>query len=83
LHQDPASANCSPASMASRLRELAHQRIVDSFRAQLRNGGPGPSDEDLQSFARLAWLEHTLMRPRADSSQACRRAPGELLDRVS
>jgi hypothetical protein len=83
LLQDPASDNCSPSNTASRLRELAHHRIVDAFRAQLQQAGPGPSDDDLQSFARLAWLEHALVRHPARSPQACRPAPGERVDSVS
>ncbi|MDM0107579.1 hypothetical protein QTH97_21705 [Variovorax sp. J22R24] len=50
----------SAAATASRAREMAHERIVLAFRNQLQRQGPGPSDADLQSFARLALVERAL-----------------------
>jgi hypothetical protein len=88
LHQDPASDDRSATSIASRLRQLAHDRIVEAFRAQVTQGGPGPSDEALQNFARLAWIEHYLKRNADVDSSAYRRlaaevAAGEFADRLS
>ncbi|MDM0075224.1 hypothetical protein QTH90_12570 [Variovorax sp. J2P1-59] len=48
------------AATARRSREQAHDRIVLAFRDQLQRLGPGPSDDDLQSFARLALVEQAL-----------------------
>ncbi len=45
------------STSATRARELAQDRIVLAFRAQLEGAGPGPSDADVQCFARLALVE--------------------------
>lgn len=47
---------------ATRARELAQERIVLAFRSQLEGVGPGPSDADLQCFARLALVEKALQK---------------------
>lgn len=47
---------------ATRLRESAQATIVRSFRDYLESGGPGPTDEELQTFARLAVAEQRLQR---------------------
>jgi hypothetical protein len=52
----------SMVSKASHMRELAQDRIVRAFRSQIDGQGAGPSDEDLQSFARLALVEDALRR---------------------
>ena len=52
----------SAAATARLAREMAHDRIVLAFRNQVQRQGPGPSDGDLQSFARLALVEHTLRK---------------------
>lgn len=48
------------ASTATHMRELAQQRIVVAFRAEVQGMGPGPTDADLQSFARLTLVEESL-----------------------
>ena len=50
------------ATVATRARELAEQRIVAAFRTYLHEHGPGPTDSDLQIFAKLAVVEHALQR---------------------
>ena len=50
------------ATTASRAREFAQQRIVLAFRQQLEDLGPGPTDADIQSFARLALVEKALQK---------------------
>jgi hypothetical protein len=50
----------SAAATARLGREMVHDRIVLAFRDQLQRQGPGPTDADLQSFARLALVERTL-----------------------
>lgn len=47
---------------ATRARELAQDRIVRAFRSQLEGAGPGPSDADVQSFARFALVEKALQK---------------------
>ena len=47
---------------AMRVRKAVQARIVEAFRRQLVGAGPGPSDEDLLMFARLAITEQRLMR---------------------
>jgi hypothetical protein len=47
---------------AMRVRKAVQARIVHAFRRQLEGAGPGPSDEDLLMFARLAIAEQRLMR---------------------
>lgn len=47
---------------ASQARELAQDRIVLAFRSQLEGAGPGPSDADVQCFARLALVERALQK---------------------
>ena len=47
---------------ATRARERAHDRIVIAFRSQLEGAGPGPSDADVQCFARLALVEKALQK---------------------
>ena len=47
---------------ATRARELAEQKIVAAFRIYLCEHGPGPTDSDLQIFAKLAVVEHALQR---------------------
>ncbi|GAA4357714.1 hypothetical protein GCM10023165_51970 [Variovorax defluvii] len=49
---------------AVRVRKAVQARIVEAFRRQLEGAGPGPSDEDLLMFARLAVAEQRLV-PRA------------------
>jgi hypothetical protein len=47
---------------AASLRESAQATIVRSFRAYLDGCGSGPTDEDLQTFARIAVAEQRLQR---------------------
>lgn len=47
---------------AMRVRKAVQARIVEAFRRHLEGAGPGPSDEDLLMFARLAVAEQRLMR---------------------
>ena len=56
------SALEAASSTATRARELAQNRIVSAFRSQLEGAGPGPSDADVQSFARLALVERALRK---------------------
>jgi hypothetical protein len=48
------------AHTATHARELAQQRIVMAFRAYVHGQGPGPTDSELQIFAKLAVVEHAL-----------------------
>jgi len=50
------------STTATQARELAQNRIVRAFRSQLEGAGPGPSDADVQSFARLALVERALRK---------------------
>ncbi|WP_157731201.1 hypothetical protein [Variovorax sp. HW608] len=50
------------STTATRARELAQNRIVSAFRSQLEGAGPGPSDAQVQSFARLALVERALQK---------------------
>ena len=61
---------------ATRLRERAQARIVDSFRAHLA-GGPEPADEDLAIFAKLAAEEQRLTDLRDAPAQADAQQPVE------
>lgn len=47
---------------AMRAREAVHARIVCAFRQSIEGLGPGPTDLDLQLFARLAVHEQRLKR---------------------
>ncbi|WP_179106957.1 hypothetical protein [Variovorax sp. KK3] len=47
---------------AVRVRKAMQARIVRAFRRHLAGQGPGPSDEELLIFARLAVAEQRLMR---------------------
>ena len=49
------------AATASGTRALAHERIVCEFRKQLQGEGPGPTEADLQCFARLVLVETALL----------------------
>lgn len=53
--------------VATTLREAAQASIVRSFRAYVDGDGPGPSDENLQTFARLVVNEQRLRRLYANS----------------
>ncbi|VTU34778.1 hypothetical protein [Variovorax sp. PBL-E5] len=59
---EASAASADAAHAATRMREMAQQRIVDTFRRQLDDEGPGPTDDELQSFARLALVEQALHR---------------------
>lgn len=48
------------AHTATHARRLAEQRIVAAFRAYVHGQGPGPTDSELQIFAKLAVVEHAL-----------------------
>lgn len=50
------------AATASDTRALAHARIVSEFRKQLQGEGPGPTEADLQSLARLVLVETALLQ---------------------
>lgn len=50
------------AASATDTRHLAQERIVVAFRQQLQGEGPGPTDADLQSFARLVLVENALLK---------------------
>lgn len=64
---DPA-AGATPeevlVAQALAARQLAHDRIVLAYREQLCGNGPGPTEGDLQAFARLVLVEQTLVRLR-------------------
>ena len=45
---------------AMRVRKVMQDRIVVAFRRQIEGSGPGPTDEALQMFARLAVAEQRL-----------------------
>lgn len=47
---------------ATRSRELAQDRIVRAFRSQLEGAGSGPSDAEVQSFARFVLVEKALQK---------------------
>ncbi|WP_143694740.1 hypothetical protein [Variovorax sp. JS1663] len=47
---------------AMRVRKAVQARIVEAFRRHLEGSGPGPTDEALLMFARLAVAEQRLMR---------------------
>jgi hypothetical protein len=66
-------------------REVMHSQIVSAFRQDIAGAGPGPSDQDLQLFARFAVAEARLRRGfrrakvvapvRARASRVCRSHP--------
>jgi len=45
-------------------RRLAHDRIVFAYREQLCGNGPGPTEGDLQAFARHVLVEQSHVRLR-------------------
>lgn len=45
---------------AMRVRKIVQARIVVAFRRQIAGCGPGPTDEELRMFARLAVAEQRL-----------------------
>ncbi len=47
---------------AARVRKAMQARIVHAFRRHLAGLGPGPSEEELLAFARVAVAEERLMR---------------------
>jgi hypothetical protein len=47
---------------AANAREAVQERIVNAFRRDVEGTGPGPSEFDLQLFARLAVAEQRLKR---------------------
>lgn len=47
---------------AVRVRKAVQDRIVSAFRRHLDGAGPGPTDEELLKFARLAVAEQRLGR---------------------
>jgi hypothetical protein len=47
---------------ATQVRGLAQDRIVQAFGDHLRGAGTGPTDEELQSFARFALVEAALQK---------------------
>lgn len=47
---------------AKRVRKAVQARIVRAFRKYIEGAGPGPTDEELLTFARLAVAEHRLER---------------------
>jgi hypothetical protein len=50
---------------AAQMRERSQDRIVAAFRQQIDGEGAGPTDEDLQAFARLTAVEEALRRSRS------------------
>ena len=61
--RDAGALQARKAWMAAvRVRKAVQARIVEAFRRHLEGAGPGPSDEDLLMFARLAVAEQRLMR---------------------
>lgn len=61
---DGSSDDASMVGKATQMRLLAQDRIVHAFRKQLQGQGPGPTDDDLQCFARMALVEEALQRLR-------------------
>ena len=59
---------------AANAREAVQARIVSAFRRDVEGTGPGPSEFDLQLFARLAVTERRLKRSfgRAKVQPPCR-----------
>ena len=53
-----------PIAQAVAARRLAHDRIVFAYREQLCGNGPGPTEGDLQAFARHVLAEQTHVRLR-------------------
>ena len=51
-------------AQASAARRLAHDRIVFAYREQLCGKGPGPTEGDLQAFARHVLVEQAHVRRR-------------------
>jgi hypothetical protein len=47
---------------AVRAREAVQKRIVQAFRCDVEGTGPGPSESDLELFARLAVAEQRMKR---------------------
>ena len=54
-------------STATQVRGLAQDRIVQAFGDHLRGLGAGPTEDDLQSFARLALVEAALQKHLGDA----------------
>lgn len=52
---------------ATQMRERSQDRIVADFRMQLEGKGTGPTDEELQAFARLTHVEEVLRRLTTDT----------------
>src|SRR5215207_1096979 len=55
-------------TVATQLRESAQDAIVRSFRIHLDGSGSGPTDEELQTFARYAVAEQRLQRRLAEDA---------------
>ena len=66
---------------AAGARKVAQERIVEAFRRHLKGEGPGPSEEELLTFARLAIAEQRLLR-RATAPGALSTTPVELSERA-
>jgi hypothetical protein len=63
-------------AVAARARRAVQQRIVDAFGRHVRGAGAGPTNEDLQVFAKLAVAEQRLRRrlaPNRSSGEEVRR----------
>jgi len=72
---DPAAGAMSEdllIAQALAARQLAHDRIVLAFREQLCGNGPGPSEGDLQAFARHVLVEQTLLHLRQGGARGSR-----------
>ena len=63
---------------AARARRAVQVRIVDAFRSHVRGAGAGPTDEDLQAFAKLAVAEQRLRRRLAASKPSGKESHREL-----
>jgi hypothetical protein len=57
-------------AVAARARRAVQLRIVDAFRKHVRGAGAGPTDADLQAFAKLAVAEQRLRRRLAGTRSA-------------
>jgi hypothetical protein len=61
--REPREKNARDAWIAAmRVRKAMQARIVEAFGTYVNGAGPGPTDEELLTFARLAIAEQRLAR---------------------
>jgi hypothetical protein len=64
-----------------RARKAAQDRIVLAFRLQVEGSGPGPTDAELRTFARLDVAEQRLRRSHCRAKVGRYRAPSRRSER--